>query len=190
MQERRPVTLEASILLAVLWEACCGDVWPITGGVDRWSCWGSVDQSSPNFFLGSGKFHWLLPFLQPCGPSQLARLFLPGCSQNFSWALSARFLWGMLNGNLGVAKTFISEVRNSTHHVVRVLFLSGAKAVMITWLVVAGVRQFQSCKGICCSWGIRWHWKTDSWSWLHVIGLCVHRDNDWLDCRGPPLVGS
>ena len=33
-----------------------------------------------------------------------------GFSQNFGWAVSARFMWGMLNGNLGVAKTYISEV--------------------------------------------------------------------------------
>ena len=33
-----------------------------------------------------------------------------GFSQNFGWAIAARFLWGLLNGNLGVAKTYISEV--------------------------------------------------------------------------------
>ena len=33
-----------------------------------------------------------------------------GFSQNFAWAITARFLWGLLNGNLGVAKTYISEV--------------------------------------------------------------------------------
>ena len=33
-----------------------------------------------------------------------------GFSQNFAWAVSARFFWGLLNGNLGVAKTYISEV--------------------------------------------------------------------------------
>ena len=33
-----------------------------------------------------------------------------GFSQNFAWAVSARFLWGLLNGNLGVVKTYISEV--------------------------------------------------------------------------------
>ena len=34
-----------------------------------------------------------------------------GFSQNFTWAIIARFLWGILNGNLGVTKTYISEVR-------------------------------------------------------------------------------
>ena len=34
-----------------------------------------------------------------------------GFSQNFAWAIAARFLWGLLNGNLGVAKTYISEVQ-------------------------------------------------------------------------------
>ena len=32
-------------------------------------------------------------------------------SQNFAWALAARFLWGALNGNIGVGKTYISDVR-------------------------------------------------------------------------------
>ena len=63
--------------------------------------------------------------LQLCGTFQLTQPSFPGCSQNFSWALSTRFLWGMLNGNLGVAKTFISEVRNSTHHVLRALSFVG-----------------------------------------------------------------
>ena len=31
-------------------------------------------------------------------------------SQNFATALTARFLWGLLNGNVGVAKTYLSEV--------------------------------------------------------------------------------
>lgn len=38
-----------------------------------------------------------------------------GFSQNFAWAVTARFLWGLLNGNLGVAKTYISEVCPGTH---------------------------------------------------------------------------
>ena len=33
-----------------------------------------------------------------------------GFSQNMLWALSARLMWGVLNGNIGVAKTYISEV--------------------------------------------------------------------------------
>ena len=38
-----------------------------------------------------------------------------GFSQNFAWAVTARFLWGLLNGNLGVAKTYISEVFLTLH---------------------------------------------------------------------------
>ena len=38
-----------------------------------------------------------------------------GFSQNFAWAVCARFLWGLLNGNLGVAKTYISEVSHYLH---------------------------------------------------------------------------
>lgn len=33
-----------------------------------------------------------------------------GFSQNFAWAIAARLLWGMLNGNIGVVKTYMSEV--------------------------------------------------------------------------------
>jgi MFS family permease len=33
-----------------------------------------------------------------------------GFSQNFAWAIISRFVWGMLNGNIGVVKTYISEV--------------------------------------------------------------------------------
>jgi len=39
----------------------------------------------------------------------LCELFF-GFSQNMLWALSARLMWGVLNGNIGVAKTYISEV--------------------------------------------------------------------------------
>ena len=35
-----------------------------------------------------------------------------GFSQNFTWAIIARLLWGILNGNIGVAKTYISEVNH------------------------------------------------------------------------------
>ncbi len=34
------------------------------------------------------------------------------CSENFATAVSARFLWGFLNGNVGVVKTYLSEVRS------------------------------------------------------------------------------
>ena len=33
-----------------------------------------------------------------------------GFSQTFAWAIIARLLWGLLNGNIGVVKTYISEV--------------------------------------------------------------------------------
>ena len=39
-----------------------------------------------------------------------------GFSQNFVWAIMARFLWGMLNGNIGVVKTYISEVTTSAYN--------------------------------------------------------------------------
>jgi MFS family permease len=45
----------------------------------------------------------------------IATELLFGFSQNFAWAVSARFLWGLLNGNLGVAKTYISEVCDDTN---------------------------------------------------------------------------
>ena len=33
-----------------------------------------------------------------------------GFSQNFAWAIAGRILWGLLSGNIGVAKTYVSEV--------------------------------------------------------------------------------
>ena len=43
-----------------------------------------------------------------CGTIFSITLF--GFSQNFAWAVSARLLWGLLNGNIGVVKTYLSEV--------------------------------------------------------------------------------
>lgn len=33
-----------------------------------------------------------------------------GFSQNFAWAIGARLMWGLLDGNLAVGKTYMSEV--------------------------------------------------------------------------------
>ena len=33
-----------------------------------------------------------------------------GFSQTFTWAVMARFMWGLLNGNLAVGKSYVSEV--------------------------------------------------------------------------------
>ena len=43
-----------------------------------------------------------------CGT--IASEILFGLSQNFTWAVIGRLMWGLLNGNIGVAKTYISEV--------------------------------------------------------------------------------
>ena len=43
-----------------------------------------------------------------CGTIFSTLLF--GTSQTFLWAVAARFLWGLLNGNLVVCKTYMSEV--------------------------------------------------------------------------------
>lgn len=43
-----------------------------------------------------------------CGIISCELLF--GFSQNFVWAVVARLLWGILNGNIGVVKTYISEI--------------------------------------------------------------------------------
>lgn len=43
-----------------------------------------------------------------CGTIFSTLLF--GTSQTFVWAVAARFLWGLLNGNLVVGKTYMSEV--------------------------------------------------------------------------------
>ena len=40
-----------------------------------------------------------------------------GFSQNFAWAILARLMWGLLNGNMVVVMTYISEVSRSLHAV-------------------------------------------------------------------------
>jgi MFS family permease len=42
-------------------------------------------------------------------------IVLFGTAQNFAWAIAARFLWGLLNGNVGVAKTYMAEVCDETN---------------------------------------------------------------------------
>ena len=68
-------------------------------------------------FAGSMTWGWLsdilgrrpVMLLGVCGTIFSELLF--GFSQNFGWAIAGRFLWGLLNGNLGVVKTYVSEVR-------------------------------------------------------------------------------
>ena len=68
-------------------------------------------------FIGSLIWGWMSdkigrrPVLLMGMPGTLGTELLFGFSQNFAWAIAARFLWGLLNGNLGVAKTYISEVQ-------------------------------------------------------------------------------
>ena len=59
-----------------------------------------------------------------------------GFSQNFAWAVSARLLWGLLNGNLGVAKTYISEVRTPVHHTTHTLIMLNDVVVIDVGYVV------------------------------------------------------
>ena len=68
-------------------------------------------------FLGSLFWGWASDFtgrrpvmlLGLCGPIIFELMF--GLSQNFGWAVATRFMWGMLNGNVGIGKTYIAEVR-------------------------------------------------------------------------------
>lgn len=45
------------------------------------------------------------------GTAMAAILF--GCAPNFGVALFARFAWGLLNGNIGIAKTYMGEISNN-----------------------------------------------------------------------------
>ncbi|XP_066285071.1 uncharacterized protein [Branchiostoma lanceolatum] len=78
------------------------------------------------YFTGSffGSFMWgrLSDFLgrRPillCGVvgSMLSSVFF-GFSLSFGWAVGARFLWGFLDGNLGVAKTYLFEASDEVYH--------------------------------------------------------------------------
>ena len=67
-------------------------------------------------FIGSLLWGWISdkigrrPVLLMGMLGTLATELLFGFSQNFAWAIAARFFWGLLNGNMGVSKTYISEV--------------------------------------------------------------------------------
>ncbi|XP_078676973.1 uncharacterized protein LOC144913820 isoform X1 [Branchiostoma floridae x Branchiostoma belcheri] len=78
------------------------------------------------YFTGSffGSFMWgrLSDFLgrRPillCGivGSMLSSTFF-GFSLSFGWAVGARFMWGFLDGNLGVAKTYLFEAADEAYH--------------------------------------------------------------------------
>ena len=56
-----------------------------------------------------------------------------GFSQNFAWAVSARFLWGLLNGNLGVAKTYISEVTCQVVNVAHMYYISSSYNIHVQY---------------------------------------------------------
>ena len=70
-------------------------------------------------FIGSFAWGWAsdvfgrkrVMLIGLCGTIFSELLF--GFSQSFGWAVAARFLWGLLNGNLGVGKTYISEVHSN-----------------------------------------------------------------------------
>ena len=72
-------------------------------------------------FFGSILWGWLSDRLgrRPCllcgicGTIFAVLLF--GFSTSFTQALTARFLWGLLNGNIGVAKTMMAEICDDTN---------------------------------------------------------------------------
>ncbi|XP_078597830.1 uncharacterized protein LOC144873911 [Branchiostoma floridae x Branchiostoma japonicum] len=78
------------------------------------------------YFIGSffGSFMWgklsdilgRRPILM-CGiMGSISSSVFFGFSMSFEWAVSARFLWGFLDGNLGVAKTYIFEATDEVYH--------------------------------------------------------------------------
>ena len=55
-------------------------------------------------------FFFYRPALLFCICSIIVNFTLFGFSQNFAWAVCSRLLWGLLDGVLGLSKTYISEV--------------------------------------------------------------------------------
>ncbi|XP_065901214.1 uncharacterized protein [Dysidea avara] len=72
-------------------------------------------------FAGSLMWGWLADVIgrRPamlmglCGTIFSITLF--GFSQNFAWAVCTRLMWGLLNGNIGVVKTYMSEICDDTN---------------------------------------------------------------------------
>ncbi|XP_062519759.1 uncharacterized protein LOC134194806 [Corticium candelabrum] len=62
-----------------------------------------------------------------------------GFSQNFAWAVGSRLLWGLLNANLSIAKTYLSEVCDDTNQAraFAVLGMSAGGARLIS-VVIGG----------------------------------------------------
>ncbi|XP_070559102.1 uncharacterized protein [Ptychodera flava] len=81
----------------------------------------------------------------------LVVLFLPGVclviySISFIWAVSFRFLWGLLNGNIAVAKTYLSEICDDSN-VAKGFSIFGT-AGAIARLTSPAVAGFLSCAAI------------------------------------------
>ena len=64
--------------------------------------------------LLSVSFVFILLFYRPtmlfCILGVIVSFALFGFSQNFVWAVCSRLLWGLLDGIVGISKTYISEV--------------------------------------------------------------------------------
>lgn len=52
-----------------------------------------------------------------------------GFSFNYYWVIFARFCWGLLNGNVGVAKTYLSEILINEHQSKGFTVIGGMDAV-------------------------------------------------------------
>jgi len=79
---------------------------------DGWLMWLVVGMTGGSCDHFDRIFHYRPAMLMGlCGTILSITLF--GFSQNFVWAVCTRLMWGLLDGNIGVVKTYMSEVNYS-----------------------------------------------------------------------------
>ena len=51
----------------------------------------------------------------PCLSHNARSILMFGLSFSYAWTVAARFIWGFLNGNIGVAKSYLAEICDATN---------------------------------------------------------------------------
>ena len=84
-------------------------------------------------------------------------LLMFGASLSLDWALAARFLWGLLNGNIGTSSTLPQPCGRYMHRVCPLNFQESYNILRQVWLRRTSVRFSMTpiSLGVCQSWGFK-----------------------------------